>query len=113
MYSVSIRNSEKVAVPRMSPPTFAPATVFVRRIPKRISGSARPRSPPPHAASTAGAAARPPRGSPPPDRAPQRARPRDDADRSHRAPAIRAALGDRVHERHEAGRHEHGAEGVV
>src|SRR5213076_565036 len=39
MYSVSIRNSENVAVPRISPPTFAPATVFVRRIPKRMSGS--------------------------------------------------------------------------
>ena len=39
MYSVSIRNIEKSAVPRMKPATFAPSTVFVRRIPKRISGS--------------------------------------------------------------------------
>ena len=39
MYSVSIRNIEKSAVPRMKPATFAPRTVFVRRIPKRISGS--------------------------------------------------------------------------
>src|SRR3954467_3515891 len=39
MYSVSIRNIENVAVPRMKPPTFAPATVLVRRRPKRMSGS--------------------------------------------------------------------------
>ena len=39
MYSVSIRNIENSAVPRMKPATFAPSTVFVRRIPKRISGS--------------------------------------------------------------------------
>src|SRR5947209_12055425 len=57
MYSVSIRNSEKVAVPRISPPTFAPATVFVRRIPKRIRGSACRRSHQPNAASSATAAA--------------------------------------------------------
>src|SRR5437763_250334 len=57
MYSVSIRNSENVAVPRISPPTFAPATVFVRRIPKRISGSACRRSHQPNAASSATAAA--------------------------------------------------------
>src|SRR5207247_4360660 len=53
MYSVSIRNSENVAVPRMNPPTFAPATVLVRRIPKRISGSACRRSHQPKAASSA------------------------------------------------------------
>ena len=40
MYSVSIRNIEKSAVPRMKPATLAPRTVFVRRIPNRISGSA-------------------------------------------------------------------------
>ena len=40
MYSVSIRNIENSAVPRMNPATLAPSTVFVRRIPKRISGSA-------------------------------------------------------------------------
>ena len=40
MYSVSIRNIENKAVPRMKPATFAPLTVRVRRIPKRISGSA-------------------------------------------------------------------------
>src|SRR5258707_9355721 len=57
MYSVSIRNSESVAVPRISPPTFAPATVFVRRIPKRISGSACLRSHQPNAANSATAAA--------------------------------------------------------
>src|SRR5947208_1996725 len=53
MYSVRIRNSEKVAVPRISPPAFAPATVFVRRIPKRISGSTCRRSHQPNAASSA------------------------------------------------------------
>src|SRR2546430_13865088 len=53
MYSVSIRKSENVAVPRISPPTFAPATVFVRRIPKRLSGSARRRSHQPQAARSA------------------------------------------------------------
>src|SRR5437763_3963826 len=53
MYSVSIRNSENVAVPRISPPAFAPATVFVRRIPKRISGSTCRRSHQPNAASSA------------------------------------------------------------
>src|SRR6476646_6638368 len=52
MYSVSIRKSENVAVPRISPPTFAPATVFVRRIPNRISGSACRRSHQPNAASS-------------------------------------------------------------
>ena len=40
MYSVSIRNIENSAVPRMKPETLAPSTVFVRRSPKRISGSA-------------------------------------------------------------------------
>ena len=39
MYSVSIRNIENRAVPRMNPETLAPRTVFVRRIPNRISGS--------------------------------------------------------------------------
>ena len=39
MYSVSIRNIENIAVPRMNPATFAPVTVRVRRMPKRISGS--------------------------------------------------------------------------
>ena len=39
MYSVSIRNIENSAVPRMKPATLAPATVLVRRMPKRISGS--------------------------------------------------------------------------
>src|SRR5436190_23811671 len=39
MYSVSIRNRENVAVPRMKPATFAPATVLVRRTPSRINGS--------------------------------------------------------------------------
>ena len=34
-----MRNIEKSAVPRMKPATFAPATVLVRRMPKRISGS--------------------------------------------------------------------------
>src|SRR5439155_1095483 len=60
MYSVSIRNSENVAVPRISPPTFAPATVFVRRIPKRISGSACRRSHQPDAGRGAEAADRAP-----------------------------------------------------
>jgi hypothetical protein len=32
MYSVSIRNIEKTAVPRMKPATFAPVTVRVRRM---------------------------------------------------------------------------------
>ena len=57
MYRVSIRNIEKVAVPRIRPPTFAPATVFVRRMPKRISGSAWRRSHQTNAASNARAAA--------------------------------------------------------
>src|SRR5262249_15054134 len=39
MYSVSIRKSENVAVPRMKPATFAPLTVLMRRMPSRISGS--------------------------------------------------------------------------
>src|SRR3954469_19748499 len=115
MYSVSIRNSENVAVPRISPPTFAPATVFVRRIPKRISGSACRRSPHPNTGKSPpppAVAAIPPPPPPPPGRAEQPARRRDDADRSPRAPAIRAALGDRVDERHEPARDEHGAEGV-
>ena len=39
MYSVSIRNIENSAVPMMKPATLAPATVFVRSRPNRISGS--------------------------------------------------------------------------
>ena len=39
MYRVSIRNIENIAVPMMKPATFAPVTVLVRRIPKRMSGS--------------------------------------------------------------------------
>src|SRR5690349_2102246 len=39
MYSVSIRKSENVAVPRMKPATFAPVTVLMRRMPSLISGS--------------------------------------------------------------------------
>src|SRR5512132_1693525 len=39
MYSVSIRNSENVAVPRMNPATLAPLIVLMRRMPIRINGS--------------------------------------------------------------------------
>ena len=43
MYSVSIRNIEKSAVPRMKPATFAPLTVLILKIENDISGaSARP-----------------------------------------------------------------------
>src|SRR5205814_1082097 len=87
MYSVSIRNSENVAVPRISPPTFAPATVFVRRIPKRISGSACRRSHQPNAASSATEAA---------DRAP-------DAERD----VALTALGERRREDRQRRRRDH------
>ncbi len=40
MYSVSTRNIAKSAVPRISPATFAPATVRRRQIENGISGSA-------------------------------------------------------------------------
>ena len=39
MYSVSIRNIENSAVPRMNPAMFAPATVLIRKIENDISGS--------------------------------------------------------------------------
>ena len=39
MYSVSIRNIENIAVPMMKPATFAPLTVLMRRMPRRINGS--------------------------------------------------------------------------
>jgi hypothetical protein len=40
MYSVSIRNIENIAVPRMKPATFAPTSVRRRKIENGISGSA-------------------------------------------------------------------------
>ena len=39
MYSVSIRNIENRAVPRMNPAMFAPATVLILKIEKDMSGS--------------------------------------------------------------------------
>jgi len=37
--SVSVRKIESVTMLRMNPAMFAPATVRIRRMPKRISGS--------------------------------------------------------------------------
>ncbi len=85
MYSVSIRNIEKRAVPRMKPATFAPRTVFVRRIPNRISGSA----------TRFSQATKP---------SEQSAREDEDADRAGGAPTPVVALRDGEHERGEAGR---------
>ncbi len=58
MYSVSIRNIENIAVPMMKPATFAPVTVRVRKMPKRISGSGCRRSQATKPASRAKAAAK-------------------------------------------------------
>jgi len=60
MYGVSIRNIEKSAVPRMNPATFAPVTVFVRKMPKSISGSAARVSAKTNATSSVSAAAKMP-----------------------------------------------------
>ena len=60
MYSVSIRNIEKSAVPRMKPATLAPVTVLMRKIENDISGSCRRSSTATNdASSTAAVAKRP------------------------------------------------------
>ena len=39
MYSVSVRKIDSVTMVRMNPAMFAPLTVLIRRMPKRISGA--------------------------------------------------------------------------
>ena len=90
MYSVSIRNIENIAVPMMKPATFAPVTVLVRRIPKRISGSGC-------------------RSSQPTNAGEEGERRREERERLPGQPAVAAGLGDRVDEQREPARDEHRA----